>query len=73
MIAKLFLTASVALKKYFQLNEYSELNEDLIDLIDFKKEGTIYNSAFENNMSFILNLNKQSFLYPILLQFNLMI
>ena len=70
MIAKLFLTASVALKKYFQLNEYSELNEDLIDLIDFKKEGTIYNSAFENNMSFILNLNKQSFLYPILLQFN---
>ena len=70
IIAKLFLTSSIALEEYLNSSEYSELKEELIDLIDFKKEGTIYNSAYENNLSFIINLNKKSFLYPIFLQFN---
>ena len=70
MVAKLFLTASVALGDYLKSSDYSEFKEDLIDLIDFKKEGTIYNSAYENNLSLIMDLNKKSFLYPIFLQFN---
>ena len=70
IIAKLFLTSSIALEEYLNSSEYSELKEELIDLIDFKKEGTIYNSAYENNLTFIINLNKKSFLYPIFLQFN---
>ena len=70
MVAKLFLTASVALGDYLKSSDYSELKEDLIDLIDFKKEGTIYNSAYENNLNLIMDLNKESFLYPIFLQFN---
>jgi hypothetical protein len=41
IVAKLFLTASVALGDYLKSSDYSELKEDLIDLIDFKKEGTI--------------------------------
>ena len=43
---------------------------DLIDLIDFKQKGTIYNAGYENNIELIKNLNKNSFIYPILLQFN---
>ena len=70
MVAKLFLNASVALGDYLMSSDYSELKEDLIDLIDFKKEGTIYNSANENNLNLIMDLNKESFLYPIFLQFN---
>ena len=70
MIAKLFLTASFALTDYLNSNEYSDLRKDLIELVDFKEKGTVYNSSYENNIEFILNLNKNSFLYPILLQFN---
>ena len=70
MVAKLFLTASIAFEDYLKSKDYSETKEDLIDLIDFKKEGTIYNSAYENNLNFIMDLNKESFLYPIFLQFN---
>ena len=69
-IAKLFLTACLALQDYLELNVNSGLDKDLIDLIDFKEEGTIYNSAYENNIEFILDLNKESFLYPVFLQFN---
>ena len=70
IIAKLFFTASIALEEYLKSSEYSELKEDLIDLIDFKKEGTIYNSAYEDSLNLIMNFNKESFLYPIFLQFN---
>ena len=58
------------MEEYLKSSEYSELKEDLIDLIDFKKEGTIYNSAYENNLNLIMNFNKESFLYPIFLQIN---
>ena len=69
-IAKLFLTSCIAYNDYLKYNNYSESEIDLIDLIDFKKEGTIYNAGYENNIEFIKNLNKDSFLYPIFLQFN---
>ena len=70
LIAKLFFTASIALEEYLKSSEYSELKEDLIDLIDFKKEGTIYNSAYEDSLNLIMNFSKESFLYPIFLQLN---
>ena len=69
-VAKLFFTASIALKDYLKLNENSGFDKNLIGLIDFKKKGTIYNDAYENNFELILNLNKDSFLYPIFLQLN---
>ena len=61
MIAKLFLTASFAMKDYLHLQDCSGLDKNLIDLIDFKKKGTIYNSGYENNIELILNLNINSF------------
>ena len=69
-ISQLFLTSCIAFKDYLKYNNYSDSEIDLIDLIDFKKEGTIYNAGYENNIEFIKNLNKDSFLYPIFLQFN---
>ena len=71
-ISQLFLTACQAFIDYLKYNSYSDsdFDEDLIDLIDFKKKGTIYNEAYENNLELIKNLNKDSFLYPIFLQLN---
>ena len=46
------------------------MNEDIIfDLIEFEKDN-IYKNANENNLNLILNLTKNSFLYPYFLQFN---
>ena len=72
VIAQLFCTACLALTDYLKYNIYSDtdLDGDLIDLIDFRKKGTIYNAGYENNLELIKNLNKDSFLYPIFLQFN---
>ena len=70
LIGKLYLTASIALEDYLNSVDYSGLNEELIDLINFKEKETIYYSGYENNIEFILNFNKDSFLYPIFLQFN---
>lgn len=70
LISQLFFTASLILNDYLNSKEYSGLKKDLFELIDFKEKGTIYNSAYENNLELILNLNKESFLYPIFLQFN---
>ena len=69
-IAKLYLTACLSLNDYLKYNDYSDLDTDLIDLIDFKQKGIIYNAGYENNLDFIKNFNKDSFLYPIFLQFN---
>ena len=70
LISKLFFSASIALYDFFNSKEYSGLENDIFELIDFKEKGTIYNAAYENNLELILNLNKESFLYPIFLQFN---
>ena len=69
MVAKLYFTASIVFKNYLKLNKSTVLDKDLIGLIDFKKNGTIYNAAYENNIELISNLNKDSFLYQIFLQF----
>ena len=39
-------------------------------MIDFNEKGLIYNSSNDNNIQLIKNLNKNSFLYPIFLQFD---
>ena len=70
LISKLFFSASIAIYDYLNSKEYLDLEIDLFELIDFKEKGTIYNAAYENNLELILNLNKESFLYPIFLQFN---
>ena len=69
-IGKLYLTACYALKDYLESGEKEDLNTEIIDIINFKDKETIYYSGYENNLEFILKLNKESFLYPILLQFN---
>ena len=69
-IGKLYLTACYALKDFLESGVNIGLNKDLIDIINFRNKETIYYSGYENNLEFILKLNKESFLYPILLQFN---
>ena len=71
-VAQLYLASCLAYNDYLENNNYSDLDmeHDLIDLIDFKQKGTIYNAGYENNIELIKNLNKNSFIYPILLQFN---
>ena len=70
-IAQLFLSACLAFDDFLKNKNYSDLDleKELIDLIDFKKKGTIYNAGYENNLELIKNLKKDSFLYPIFLQF----
>ena len=69
LVSKLYFSACIALKDYLYLNEKG-LDNNLIDLIDFNENGLIYNSSNDNNIQFIKNLNKNSFLYPLFLQFD---
>ena len=45
-------------------------NEELFDLIDLTKDGTIYFSAAQNNLKFIDSLKEESEIFPFLLQMN---
>ncbi len=44
--------------------------EELFDLIDLTKSGTIYYSAAQNNLKFIDSLKEESEIFPFLLQMN---
>ena len=68
ILSKLYNSACNALLDY--LEKSYEINQDnLLDLIVFD-EDNIYRAANDNNLEFILNLSKKSFIYPYFLQFN---
>ena len=67
-LSKLYNAACTFLLDYIEIS--NKTNEDIIfDLIEFEKDN-IYKDANENNLNLILNLTKNSFLYPYFLQFN---
>mgnify|MGYP006873027407 CR=1 FL=1 len=49
-------------------NGFGKKNDDLFELIDFNKEGTIYYDAKKRNLLFIELLKENSEIFPILLQ-----
>ena len=56
----------------FKKNKNKKLNPDKIicEIIDLKKNTTIYGEAYNNNINFILNLHYKSFLYQYFIQFD---
>ena len=66
--AKLYFSGCHAIINY--LEKSNNIKEDIIfDIIQFEND-SIYKDANENNLYLILNLTKNSFLYPYFLQFN---
>ena len=66
--AKLYFSGCHALINY--LEKSNNIKEDIIfDIIQFEND-SIYKDANENNLYLILNLTKNSFLYPYFVQFN---
>ena len=70
LIYKLYFSACIVLGDHLDNENDNILYDELIDLIDFNEKGTIYRAAYDNNIELIMNLNKKSFLYPFLLQFD---
>ena len=52
------------------LKNKKSIIEDLFDLIDLRKKGTIYYSAAQHNLKFIDTLKEESEIFPFLLQMN---
>ena len=66
--AKLYFSGCHAIINY--LEKSNNIKEDIIfDIIQFEND-SIYKDANDNNLYLILNLTKNSFLYPYFLQFN---
>ena len=66
--AKLYFSGCHAIINY--LEKSNNIKEDIIfDIIQFEND-SIYKDANDNNLYLILNLTKNSFLYPYFLQFS---
>lgn len=68
----LFCSACIALSNIAKDPKKSleiKAQKELLDLLDFS-ENTIYKDAIINNMDFIIQLKRSSFIYKYLLQFN---
>ena len=66
---KLIFSASRAIA-YLLSKGFGIKNDDLFELIDFNKKGTIYYDAQQRNLKFIDLLQENSEIFPILLQLN---
>lgn len=66
---KLIYTASRGIASLLE-NGFGKKKDDLFELIDFNKEGTIYYDAKKRNLEFIDLLQENSEIFPILLQLN---
>jgi hypothetical protein len=64
---KLIFSASRAISNLLA-NGFGKKTDDLFELIDFNKEGTIYYDAKKRNLQFIELLQENSEIFPILLQ-----